>query len=63
MLKDFSKVCKPDVSHAKNIFLCPPTGLSMNWVKGPIATGISFASSDTIKNFLTNIVEPHKTTS
>jgi solute carrier family 25, member 42 len=32
-------------------------GLSMNWVKGPMATGISFASYDTIKHFLnTNLL-------
>ena len=30
-------------------------GLSMNWVKGPIAVGISFSSYDTIKHFLNSV--------
>ncbi|XP_049884310.1 mitochondrial coenzyme A transporter SLC25A42 [Pectinophora gossypiella] len=30
-------------------------GLSMNWVKGPIAVGISFATYDAIKTFLRDI--------
>lgn len=30
-------------------------GLSMNWVKGPMAVGISFSSYDTIKHFLNSI--------
>jgi solute carrier family 25, member 42 len=34
-------------------------GLSMNWVKGPLATGISFASYDSIKHFLTNLSHPY----
>lgn len=30
-------------------------GLSMNWVKGPLAVGISFSSYDTVKHFLNTI--------
>lgn len=30
-------------------------GLSMNWVKGPLAVGISFTSYDTAKHFLNSI--------
>jgi solute carrier family 25, member 42 len=30
-------------------------GLSMNWVKGPIAVGISFSTYDTIKDLLQSI--------
>ncbi|XP_042884483.1 mitochondrial coenzyme A transporter SLC25A42-like isoform X2 [Penaeus japonicus] len=31
-------------------------GLSMNWIKGPIAVGISFATFDTLKIFLEQLV-------
>lgn len=30
-------------------------GLSMNWVKGPLAVGISFSSYDTVKYFLNSV--------
>lgn len=30
-------------------------GLSMNWVKGPMAVGISFSTYDTIKHFLNSV--------
>lgn len=31
-------------------------GLSMNWIKGPIAVGISFSTFDTLKIFLEQIM-------
>lgn len=31
-------------------------GLSMNWIKGPIAVGISFATYDHIKHFLRDVI-------
>lgn len=30
-------------------------GLSMNWIKGPIAVGISFSTFDTLKIFLEQV--------
>lgn len=35
-------------------------GLSMNWVKGPIAVGISFATYDHIKDFLRTLMKKYK---
>lgn len=35
-------------------------GLSMNWVKGPIAVGISFSTYDFIKEFLRELAELRK---
>ncbi|CAH0557721.1 unnamed protein product [Brassicogethes aeneus] len=31
-------------------------GLSMNWIKGPIAVGISYATYDSAKSFLRNVI-------
>ncbi|OAD55899.1 Solute carrier family 25 member 42 [Eufriesea mexicana] len=38
-------------------------GLSMNWVKGPIAVGISFATHDTIRDTLRKFIVCHSTSS
>ena len=27
-------------------------GVTMNWVKGPVAGGVSFAMNDAVKNYL-----------
>lgn len=34
-------------------------GLSMNWIKGPLAVGISFATYDHIKELLRDLVHLH----
>lgn len=34
-------------------------GLSMNWIKGPLAVGISFATYDHIKDLLRQLVHLH----